>query len=210
MGGSVSIESDYRLRGYSLTNGDPAATAQLTYDHASGIYLNLAAVARFGGHDPQFLGVIGNAGYARRLSSQVTLDAGIIRSQIRAAQPYARPYHYTEFYAGAAVGPVIGRVYYSPDYRSRGISTLYGELEAGFEPAPEWRVSGHVGLLTYLDDRPYEPAGTTHRDWRISVSRQISRVEIHAALSGGGPDELYYGYGEHEKPVVTVGASVSF
>ena len=36
---SVDIESDYRLRGYSLSAGRPAATAQIGYDDASGLYL---------------------------------------------------------------------------------------------------------------------------------------------------------------------------
>lgn len=206
----MSVESDYRLRGYSLTHGDPAVTGQLTYDHPSGLYLNLAGVTRLRSGGPQFMGVIGNVGYARRLNAHVTLDAGVLRSQIRATSYYARPYHYTEFYAGAAVGPVVGRVYYSPDYRRPGVSTLYGELETGFEPAPNWRVSGHVGLLAYLDDQPYRQSGAGDPDWRIRVSRQFGRFEIHSALSGGGPGEQYYAHRVHAKPALTAGASVSF
>lgn len=208
-GASFGLESDYRLRGYSLTGGDPAATAQLSYDHPSGIYFNLAGVARFG-RAPQLMGAIGNLGYARRLNPHVTLDGGVIRSQIRAAGPHQRPYHYTEFYAGASVGRVVGRVYYSPDYRSHGNSTIYGELEAGFELAPELRLSGHVGLMTYLDSSPYWQAGETHRDWRISVSKQIGRLELHTALSGGGPGVVHYTYRENPEPALTAGASVSF
>jgi uncharacterized protein (TIGR02001 family) len=208
-GGSFSLESDYRLRGYSLTSGDPAATAQLTYDHPSGVYLNLAGVARFGGHDPQLMGLIGNIGYARRLNARVTLDGGVIRSQIRAAGRYQRAYRYTEYYAGASVGRVVGRLYYSPDYRGDGASTLYGELESGFEPAPEWRVSGHAGLLTYLETTPYT-SSAAHFDWRIGVSRQLGRIELHGAVSDGGPGTHYYSYREHPRPVVTAGASVSF
>jgi uncharacterized protein (TIGR02001 family) len=210
LGGSLGVETDYRLRGYSLTGGDPAATAQLTYDHSSGLYFNLAGVTRLGSGSPQFMGVIGNIGYARRLNAHVTLDAGVLRSQIRASGRYARPYHYTEIYAGASVGRVVGRVYYSPDYLVPGRSTIYGELEAGFEPARNWSVSGHVGMLAYLDDRPYGAAGS-HRDWRISVTRQIGRFEVHTAVSGGGPDNRYYNYGDgNHDAVVTAGASVSF
>lgn len=209
-GASLSLDSDYRLRGYSLTDGDPAATAQLTFDDLSGLYANLAGVARFRADRPQFMGVIANVGFARRISANVTLDAGLLRSQVRASDRYARPYHYTEFYAGAAVGRVIGRVYFSPAYRSHDVSTVYAELESGFEPARGWKVSGHVGLLTYLDARPYGSAGATHRDWRVSLSKEIGRVEVHTALSGGGPGRVYNSYREDPKPVVTAGASVSF
>jgi uncharacterized protein (TIGR02001 family) len=209
-GGSFGLETDYRLRGHSLTDDDPAATGQLTYDHPSGFYLNLAGVARFGAHDPHFMGVIANAGSARRVSGMITLDAGLIRSQIRGTGRYEAPYRYTEAYVGAAVGPVVGRVYYSPDYRHHGVSTVYGEIEAGFEPARDWRVSGHVGLMSYLDDRRYQPAGTTRPDWRIGVSRQFGRIEIHGAVSGGGERYVYYRYRESSHPVATAGASVSF
>jgi uncharacterized protein (TIGR02001 family) len=209
-GGSFGLDTDYRLRGHSLTDGVPAATGQLTYDHPSGIYVNLAGVARFGSHDPHFMGVIGNVGYARRISGHVTLDAGLIRSQIRATYRYERAYRYTEIYGGAAVGPVVGRIYYSPDYRGHGVSTIYGELEAGFEPAPEWRLSGHVGLMSYLDATPYQSEGTKRPDWRVGASKQLGRLEIHTAVSGGGARDVYYGYREHSKPVVTAGASVSF
>ncbi len=209
-GASFSLESDYRLRGYSLTNGDPAATAQLSYDDLSGLYFNLAGVTRFEAHSPEFMGAIANVGYARRINARFTLDAGVLRSQLRASTRRGRAYHYTEVYAGAAVGRVVGRLYYSPRYRSHGVSTIYGELESGFEPARDWKVSGHVGLLTYLDERPYGIKGSTHHDWLVSVSKQIGRLEVHTALSGGGPGRVYSTYREHPKPVVTAGASVSF
>jgi uncharacterized protein (TIGR02001 family) len=209
-GGTVGVDSDYRLRGYSLTGGDPALSVQATYDHPSGAYANLAGIADLGGSEVRFMGVLANVGYARRLSSHVTIDGGLLRSQIRASSRYRQSYHYTEIYAGAAVGRVVGRIYYSPDYRSHGVSTLYGELETGFEPARDWRVSGHVGSLLYLTDAPYREAGSTHQDWRISVARRLGRMEIHSAFSGGGPGVRYYGYYRTEKAAFTVGASVSF
>jgi len=208
LAGSVAIDSDYRLRGYSLSDDRPAASAQLTYDDPSGLYFSLSAMEELG-HGGRFLGVIGNAGYAKRLNEHVTLDAGVLRSQIRSAVNYAPGFKYTEVYAGAYVGPVAGRIYYSPDYRTGGRSTLYGELEAGFEPARNWRLSAHVGLLAYLTTRGFYHQGNTHRDWRIGVSRQFGNFEIHSALSGGIPYE-YFGRRVHKKVAATVGASVSF
>jgi uncharacterized protein (TIGR02001 family) len=205
---SLSVDSDYRLRGYSLSDEHPAASAQVSYDHHSGAYVNIAAIQELG-HDFRFLGVQGNVGYARRLGSDVTLDVGLLRSQIRATSPYEDPFKYTEVYAGLAAGRVLGRVYYSPDYRHHGVHTLYGELEAGFEPWTHWRLSGHVGSLLYLTAAPYRSKGSTHQDWKISVSRQLGKFEIHSALSGGGPGEVYYGYRTHEKAKFTVGGTFS-
>ena len=203
---SVAIDSDYRLRGYSLTDGQPAASAIVTYDHRSGLYFSLSALQKLG-HDPRFLGVIANAGYAKRLNETVTFDAGLLRSQIRSAAPDQYGYEYTELYAGGYVGPVTGRVYYSPDYRQLGQSTLYGELEAGIEPARNWRLSGHVGMLTYLNSGYAHRRGHTEADWRIGVAREFGNLEIHSALSDGGTSQDYHTY---KKVTATVGASLSF
>ena len=205
---SIGFDSDYRLRGYSLTNGHPAATAQLSYDDPSGFYLSASGLGDLGDHG-RFLGVIGDAGYAKRVGHYVTLDAGALRSQIRSAYAHGLGYNYTEFYVGAYAGPIAGRLYYSPDYRTSGQSTLYGEIEAGFEPAENWRLSGHVGLLTYLNSTRYWYSGEKHRDWRITLTRQLGRFEVHSALSGGGP-RTYYGGRLHNKAALTIGGSASF
>lgn len=208
LAGSVALDSDYRLRGYSLTNDHAAASANITFDHSSGLYFSLAGIAELGG-DRRFLGAIANAGFARRVATRVTLDAGVLRYQIGSAESDKPGFKYTEFYGGGSVGPVTGRLYYSPHYRAGGLPTLYGELDAGFEPADNWRLSGHVGVLTYLDGNYLYRAGRTHRDWRVSLARQFGRVEVHSALSGGGPS-TYQGYQLHKKAALTAGASLSF
>jgi len=205
---SLGINSDYRLRGYSLTNDHPAASVQFSYDHSSGLYANALGLAELG-TDSRFLGVIASAGYAKRLSPSISIDAGVLRSQIRAAPGRRLGFEYTELYAGSYIGPVAARVSYSPDYRSRGQSTLYGELEAGFEPAARWRLSGHAGILVYLNSQGIYDAGETHRDWRVSLARNFGAMEVHTALSGGAPSS-YYGYRLHKKVAFTVGSSIAF
>lgn len=208
LAGSVGLDSDYRLRGYSLTNDHPAASAQVSYDAPSGLYFSILGLAELG-RDTRFLGLVGNAGYAKRLDRHLTIDAGVLRSQIRAASRESFGFDYTEIYAGASAGPVTGRIYYSPDYRTGSQSTLYGELEAGFEPISNWRLAGHVGLLTFLNSASYHRAGDTEKDWRLSLVRQLGKLEVHTAVSGGVPS-AYSGYRVHKKVAVTVGGSFSF
>ena len=204
---SVGLDSDYRYRGYSLSDGHPTASAQFSYDDPSGFYASVSGLTDLG-DGTRFLGGIANAGYAKRLNEHVTLDGGVLRSQVRSAYPGGLDFKYTEIYAGAYVGPVVGRIYYSRDYRTSGQSTLYGELEAGFEPISKWRLSGHVGMLTYLNTSEYWKGGQTHRDWRISLGRQLGKLEIHSAVSGGSP--AFYGNHRHSGPVVTMGGSFTF
>jgi uncharacterized protein (TIGR02001 family) len=208
LAGTIAIDSDYRLRGQSVSGVRPAASAEVSYDDPSGLYLGASAVVELG-HGVRFLGVVADAGYAKRLNEHVTLDAGLLRTQLRPAVRYAPAYEYTEVYAGAYVGPVAARVYYSPDYRSSAMATLYGEIEAGFEPARNWRVSGHVGVLTCLSSNyPYRN-GESVLDWRLSVSRQFGRFEVHSALSGRGNGGDSGGAGLYGTAMI-VGAAYNF
>jgi len=208
--GTISVNSDDRYRGYSLSDGRPTATAQLSYDHASGLYLNgaVTGVARRDG--PDLLGYQANIGFARRVSSTISLDAGLAHSLNRyryLGTNYSASYD--EAYIGANAHNISARLSYSPHYFQNGVSTLYGELEAGTQPAPKWRLSGHVGVLTYLTAPIYFESRTRY-DWRLGVSRELGAFEIHTALSGGGPRERYpYELG-WSGTALTVGASLSF
>jgi uncharacterized protein (TIGR02001 family) len=208
--GSVSVDSDNRYRGYSLSDGRPSATAQLSYDHVSGLYLSAAVtgVARRDG--PDLLGYQANLGLARRVSSTVSLDAGVTHSVDRYRYLGINyPASYDEAYIGANAHNVSARVSYSPHYFQSGVSTLYGEIEAGTQPAEKWRLSGHVGVLTYLTAPAYFETAARY-DWRVGVSRQLGALEIHTALSGGGPREPYpYELGR-SGTALTVGASLNF
>jgi len=209
--GSVDVESDYRLRGYSLSAGQPVATAQIGYDDASGVYLNLSATGEIGRDDPLFLGVQGNIGYARRLNATLSIDGGIARSQYRSPDRESRSHNYTEVYLGLASGPFSARVYYSPDYDQADVSSFYAEVEATFRPATNWRLNGHLGSQIYLVTPTQYLGGRAARyDWRLGVARELGSFDLHAALSGGGPGKDYYSGSFHGKVSLTAGASWSF
>lgn len=209
--GSVDIESDYRLRGYSLSAGRPVATAQIGYDDDSGFYLDLSATGELGRDDPLFLGVQGNIGYARKLSQRLSIDAGVLRSQYRTPNAGGRANKYTELYLGLTADPVVARIYYSPDYFRRGVSTLYGEVEGTIRPARNWRLNGHVGSLIYVTTPTSYPfRRDTKYDWRLGLARQFGQFELHTALSGGGPGKEYYAGRARSKTALTAGASWSF
>lgn len=206
---SIGVESDYRFRGISLTDRRPAATVQIAYDDPSGIYANVSGIGALGRDGPRFVGVLGNVGYARRIGPKLYVDGGIVRSEYEAPYRRRRSRHYTEAYVGLGYDRFIARLSYSPDYFHPDAETLYGEVEAAIQPAPEWRLNAHVGTLVYLRS-PYYLRHTTYYDWRVGASRQLGNVEVHAALSGGGPGKDYYGGYPRSRTALTAGASWSF
>ena len=85
------------------------------------------------------------------------------------------------------------RLSYSPDYYRNDTPTLYAELNGGIEPAPDWFISAHAGMLTYLDRPPFYLPDQTF-DWRIGASRQIGRWGLHADVSGRIQGEARYAF----------------
>jgi uncharacterized protein (TIGR02001 family) len=208
--GSISIESDYRFRGRSLSSGQPVATASLDYDDASGFFIDGSITGVLGGDRPGLLGVQGNIGYATRLSSKLSMDVGVLRSQYTPSYTGDRATHYTELYLGIIRRSLSSRVYFSPDYFRGGASTLYGEIEGAIEPAKDWHLTAHVGGLIYLNrPTPYANWRNQH-DWRVGVSRQLGAFDVHLNLSGGGPGHDYYSGRPRRRTALVVGATRSF
>jgi uncharacterized protein (TIGR02001 family) len=186
----AALQTDYRIRGYSISDDRPSASLSVSYDHPSGGYLGGSAVGIIREGDPELLGIQANLGYATRLSPRVSVDAGVSRTQYFSGYGTNRNFDYTEVYLGLALPVVAARLSYSPDYYRDGAQTLYAELDGGIEPAPDWFLSAHIGALTYVDTPPvYLPR--TRFDWRVGASRQFGRLGVHVDVSGrilGEPD----------------------
>ena len=211
MAGSVAVQSDYVVRGYSISAGKPAAILNLSYDDPSGVYLNGSAIGDLdGGGDPVFQGVIGDLGYARRLTTSLSVDVGVQRTQYYQLYGMKADTGYTEGYAGVMAHGLAARIYYSPDYFRTGVHAVYGEVEGSREIWAKVRLAAHVGYLDYVGGPAGAPARTDQYDWRISAARVFSPVDLHVALTGGGPGPDYYLHQPHDKTRVTVGLSCAF
>ncbi len=205
----AAIDSDYRLRGYSLSGGRPTATLTVAYDGPSGVYVAGSAIGTVRDGGPALLGILGNVGYARRLSPGLTFDAGLVRSQYTSSYSGGRDTGYTEFYVGLSTRRLSSRAYFSPDYFGSGAATVYGEVEASLQIAPNWYLSAHAGTLRYVDEPP-PYTRRNHYDWRVGSSRQFGRWALHANVSGGGPGEDYVLQKPRNRTALVIGGSYAF
>ena len=184
--GSIALQSDYRDRGYSISGDDPAANLNLSYDYASGVYLDSSIIADIGDGSPKPLGAIGGVGYARRVGQRVSLDVGYAHTQYFHYADARGDGRYDEVYAGISAYGLSAHVYASPDYYQPAVWALYGELDGTVRPVGEWRLIAHVGVLNRLS-RPQVPEPDRAFDWRIAVSRPIRHFDIQVGLTGAGP-----------------------
>lgn len=177
-----ALLTDYRVRGYSVSDGNPAASLALSYDDPSGAYLGATAIASWHGGEAELSGFQGNAGYAVRIAPQVSLDAGVSRSEYRYTYRNRR-LGYTELYLGVSAPHLSARLNYSPDYGRSDNSTLYAEAEVGIEPATDWLLSAHAGVFSYLGKHPaFLPR--ERYDWRIGAARKFGASALRLDLSG--------------------------
>ena len=208
VGAAVSLFSDARFRGYSLSAGHPVGVLDVSYDHPDGFYgaASLSALASSnGGIEP--LGAQLSGGYAKRLGRVVTLDVGAVHSRYTRHSSRGHATSYTEVYAGLSHGILTSRVYFSPHYFGRGSKAVYGELDAAVSPVRKLRLSGHVGLLVPID------YGVTRDraqyDWRLGAAREIGPATLHLIATGGGPDRDYYANRPRKRTALIVGLSLA-
>jgi uncharacterized protein (TIGR02001 family) len=149
------------------------------------------------------LGLVLDAGYAKRLNSGLTIDAGVSHSVYSKYSDRGAARSYTEGYVGLSGKWLTGRFYASPDYLKGG--TLYGELIATVPIADNLRVTGHGGLLIPLGSSQGAYSYRREFDWRIGVTRQFGPLSLQAAWTGVRPAQNLYRYGYHSHNALVLG-----
>lgn len=155
---SLTFLSDYRFRGVSRSDEDPAAQAALTLSHDSGLYAGvtgttLKGLDSFRLRDPGFqdLGDVEldlYAGYGAQLGDGFSLDAGLLYYLFAGGDG---PTDYVEPYASLSylIGPIdiTAGAKYAPSQGAIGhedMLYLFGRIDASI-PFRPWHFSALVG-----------------------------------------------------------------
>ena len=146
----AQIMSDYRFRGVSRSDEDPALQANVTVSHDSGLYVGtrattLSGLDNFRLRDPQFddLGDLEfdiYAGYRRDMGAGLSLDGGVMYYHFAGG---AGPTDYVEPYAALSylLGPVeaTAGAKYAPSQAGTGdedMLYLFGQLDVAVPFTP--------------------------------------------------------------------------
>lgn len=188
--GSAGIASDYMYRGVSLSSGKAVARLSLDFDAANGWFAGGQVVsgqlAMQGHRNAQWLGY---AGYARRLPSGLSWEAGTSAYAFHNTPGW----NFREVFAGLAFGDYSARLHYAPDYLGFGNRTVYAELNGGSQLAPAWRLFWRAGFLAAPGNAASSRAEgriglSARRDgWQVQLSLDAARLRAQGN-SGYGKD----------------------
>lgn len=181
LSGSAGIVSNYLYRGVSLSAGKAVPRLSVNYDGAAGWYAGGQAIGgQVGGSRHRSAQWVGYAGYARRLRSGLSWEAGVSRY----AFPQAASWHFNEMYAGLGTDSLGARLHYSPDYLGLRTRTLYAELNGGAGLRDGVGGFWHLGYLGSVNAAPGSTIGrfdlrlglsASLGDWRAELSFDAAR-----------------------------------
>jgi uncharacterized protein (TIGR02001 family) len=182
--GGVTLTSQYRFRGISLSGEQPALQGTLNLNHSSGLYAGVwaSSLDGFGELGGSNLELDLYAGWRHQIASGVTVDAGLLY--------YAYPgssggdFEFFEPYANVSVtrGPVTGKlgVAFAPsqDALAGNSNTyVYADLSLAVPHTP-LTLTGHLG--NSHGNTPLTPSGD-YLDWSLGVSASWRNLTVTAA-----------------------------
>lgn len=146
--GNFALVSDYRFRGISQTDRNPALQGGFDLSHKSGLYLgtwasNVSQWANTGGSMELDL----YAGYSGELTKDVTFDVGYIAYRYPGNKAAVKN-HTGEIYAGVSYGPVSYKLSKTTTNwfgvaKSKG--SYYHDLSFEYSPADKLTLTAHIG-----------------------------------------------------------------
>ncbi|HET6969954.1 MAG TPA: TorF family putative porin, partial [Phenylobacterium sp.] len=205
----VTAVSDFRLRGISLSDRRTAVSFSLASDQADGVYFGGSATVTNTSHEGlELLGHAEYLGYTHRGARGPAIDVGISRQDYRVYLERRYRVSYTQVYAGLIGDNVRAHVAWLPNYPRDGVDVIYADADAAIRPAPDWRVTAHVGVLNRLAGS-YERDGPRHRvDLRAGLAREFERSEVE--LSWVAVSEKPRQHPEQARSGLVLSASVFF
>jgi uncharacterized protein (TIGR02001 family) len=171
--GSVAVVSDYRYRGISLSDGEPALQLQLDRDFASGAYagLMLSSVRVYDTAGMQWLPY---AGIVRERSG-LRWEAGVQYHGFT-----VRGLDFVQWFAGVGGERVQARLHYAPRYFG-AIPAWYLEVDAQQRLSERWRLLGHAGVLRVGGHEDDADEDRLRSDLRIGVAAAWRAVDVQLA-----------------------------
>jgi len=178
--GSVSIVSDYRYRGISLSDDRPAAQLGLTYDAPRGEYVGeFLSTARAGRYDSAGLHSISYAGYAVRTAEGLVVEAGADYALLTSTSRY----RYGEIFVGGTLNDVSARLFFAPHYLGAS-RAVYADVSTSRPVTERVRVIAHVGALISEANQALGTGSGTTFDAQVGAAARWEGLDVRLSWIG--------------------------
>lgn len=188
---NVSLVTDYRFRGVSLSGGDPAIQGGLDVAHDSGFYAGVWASSIDGGPSYGEMEFDIYGGWSGQLSEGVSVDVGLLyylypSEELGLDTDYWEPYASIGFNLGPAEA-TVGAAYAWEQDSLGGDDNLYvyTDLSTGL-PGTPLTVTGHLGYTDGVLAPPLLAGDTDDSglDWSIGASYAAGPLEVGISYVG--------------------------
>ena len=189
--GTASLVSNYRFRGITLSENNPAAQLGVVYDDAQGWYAGaFASTVEFATSSGVELQAVPFLGYTWRNDAGVSWEAGTDYSAFSGS---AQDHNYPELYVGMAAEHVSARLYYSSRYFGQNTATLYGEINASEPLIDRVRLIAHIGVLQSTHGKLYYGGPDQLIDGRVGVGIEWEAFDVQLSWVGINAATAMYG-----------------
>ena len=188
--GSLTLVSDYRFRGVSLSHNRPAAQLGAVYDDARGWYAGaFASTVQFADPSSRELQTTAFGGYVWRFGAGLSSEVGADYSAFTGPGGYSYP----EVYWGIAYENLSGRLYYAPRYFVHDSDAIYGEVNGAQPLLDRVRLLAHAGVLRNSSENVYTGRAVHHVfDARVGVGVDFDQFSVQLNWVGTSSANAVY------------------
>jgi uncharacterized protein (TIGR02001 family) len=208
--GTLTVVSDYRFRGVSLSAQKPAVQGALAYDDPQGWYLGaFGSTVELAGGSSTTAQLLAYAGVTRPAGGAFHWDLGAYYS----AFTQSRSYDYGELYLGITSSDFTARVHYSPKYFGAARGSFYGEIDVARPLGGGFVLFGHVGVLVPDGHGEYQYGASVQNpvDARAGLGFEIGGLKLQLAWVGiNGVGSVYPVYDTQRRNTLVGSATWSF
>ena len=191
LGASITAVSDYRFRGVSLSERQPALQLGLNYDANGGTYAGASVTRVALSRDQRYTELVGYAGRVVESGFGPGWEIGAVASHFSGDSSY----DFIEIYTGLVAERWNTRLYLSPDYFGRGVATAYLEWNGQWPLGADARLLGHAGVLVGHGGTDGNDSHQARLDTRLGVGISRGGADLQlawVAASRGGPYPAVY------------------
>lgn len=185
--GSVAVHSDYRHRGVSYSERDPAAQFTLAWDHPVGFFAGASAtsVKIESGYTDTRLQALYYVGYVGELVEKINWEAGVLRYTYPGSKSVPS-WDYTEWYVGLDRDNSSLRVFQSPDYFAEGGRSWYVDAGHAIPLRGGLSLTMHLGFLRLGHDYVHDSRrdANSRFDARVGVSYTRKQLRADVGIVG--------------------------